>query len=94
MANNAQPHIEATYSAPNTSSKAFSAQLPALAQQPSTEDKTSYLSALGASTKQMQSEINDFLTAKMEEDKKNENSKGEGEKERKEEEMYGEEGEE
>jgi len=35
-----------------------------------TTDKTNYLSQLRASTKNLQDDINDFLTQKMEEDKK------------------------
>lgn len=61
-----------------------------------TKQKTAYLSELRKSTKDLQEEINVYLTQKMEEDKAaasaaDTKSKVDGTKEEKEEEMYGEE---
>lgn len=87
--------LTATYNSP-TSTKAFTHTLPtsATSSAASTEEKTRYLSALRESVVQLQGEINEFLTEKMEEDKWVASEKGGGAAtvDEKEEENYGEEG--
>jgi Gon7 family len=53
--------------------------------------KTAYLAELRSSVKQMQGEVNSFLTEKMEEDKKTAATNGQKGKDEVEEEKYGEE---
>jgi len=60
--------LTGSYTSP-TGTKEFEYSLPSLPQQFSTEQKTSYLSALRSSVVKLQEEVNTFATAKMEEDK-------------------------
>lgn len=80
--------LTAAYSSPS-STHAFSHSLP-LASANNVSDKTAYLSALRSKSTELQSEINAFLTKKMEEDAKGVEGKRSKNEER-EEEMYGEE---
>ncbi len=68
-----QPILSATYTSPS-STKTFthpiSAALPSPETPTAVQDKVAYLAELRGSTKQLQEEINVFLTQKMEEDKK------------------------
>ena len=83
--------LKADYSG-STATKTFAHDLPsASVSVQSTKQKTQYLSALRKSVVQLQSEINEFLTAKMEEDKALGAGKEGKVDDRKEEEMYGEE---
>ena len=87
--------LTATYQSPD-SSQTFSSDLPSLPSDPSAQDvisKTVYLSALRSNIVQMQSDVNAFLTKKMEDDKASEAGKASGKrtKEEQEEDMYGEE---
>ena len=84
--------LRAEYTAPNTS-KNFEQTLPS-SNLTTTEGKTEYLAALRGSVGKLQDEINTFLTAKMEEDKSLAALAGAKMDDRKEEENYGEEGEE
>lgn len=84
--------LKVDYNAPTTS-KTFEHSLPTT-DITSTEGKTAYLSALRGSIGKMQEEINTFLTAKMEEDKALAAMAGAKVDDKKEEEHYGEEGEE
>lgn len=59
--------LRAVYNSPNDS-KAFEKPLPS-AKPTDTKSKVAFLSDLRASTKQLQDDVNTFLTAKMEEDK-------------------------
>jgi hypothetical protein len=87
----ASAHLSASYASP-TATHNFSHTLPSPSATNVTE-KTAYLSTLRSKSADMQSEINAFLTQKMEEDVKaaegsaNKRSK----REEREEEMYGEE---
>lgn len=91
-----QLSLTATYNSPE-SSETFSSNLPSLSDnknEPEVQQKTEYLSALRTSLTQMQSDVNAFLTAKMESEKSAADSKassGKKTREEKEEEMYGEE---
>ena len=91
-----QNNLTATYVSPN-STQTFSLRLPSISHGANGQDvkeKSAYLSALHTNISQMQSDVNAFLTQKMEEEKTAEASKVEGKKtarEQKEEEMYGEE---
>lgn len=84
------PSLTATYTSPtqSTSPRAFSANLPALARQPATQDRVAYLDKLQSSLKTVQAEVNAFLTQKMDDDKAAGDSKGDDAKD---EETYGEE---
>ena len=88
----AETHLSAKYKSPTTS-QSFSAKLPSLPKDHDVESKTEYLSELRSRIVQMQSDVNAFLTKKMEEEKSLEASKGQGNKSKEEqaEEMYGEE---
>ena len=86
------PSLKAEYTAPNTS-RNFEQTLPSC-NITTTEGKTEYLAALRGSAGKLQDEINTFLTAKMEEDKALAALAGAKVDDRKEEENYGEEGEE
>ena len=84
------PTLQANYASP-TESHQFELPLPRLSQEPSTQDKTAYLSNLRSTVVNLQEEVNVFLTKKMEEDKTLAlNGSGKVD-ERKEEENYGEE---
>jgi hypothetical protein len=87
-----QQQISADYKSP-TSSQSFSSKLPLLPKDHDVKSKTEYLSALRSRIVQMQSDVNAFLTKKMEEEKSLEASRGQGNKskEEKAEETYGEE---
>lgn len=86
------PSLKAEYTAPNTSKK-FEQTLPS-SEITTTERKTEYLAALRESVGKLQGEINTFLTSKMEEDKALVALAGAKVDDKKEEENYGEEGEE
>ena len=89
-------NLTATYNS-TESAKKFSFKLPSLPRDGQAQDvknKTGYLSALRANIGHMQSDVNAFLTQKMEEDKATEAGTaklGNKTKEEKEEQMYGEE---
>lgn len=72
MPDPAKATLHATYTSP-TESKIFSnflsAPPPSSHSPTAVKDKVNYLSSLRASTKQLQEDINTFLTQKMEEDK-------------------------
>ena len=61
-------HLTAHYTSPGCSAKDFIHFLPELSSNPSTADRTAYLSKLRAEAVELQSSINTFLTQKMEED--------------------------
>ena len=87
--------LTASYASPS-SAQVFSSSLPSLPKELNEQDvqkKTEYLAALRSQATQMQSDINTFLTQRMEEDKAAESgSSGKSNvQEDKEEEMYGEE---
>ena len=87
--------LTATYKS-SGSTQTFSVDLPSLPSDSEAQNirtKTAYLSALRSSIGQMQSDVNAFLTKKMEEEKASEAGKARSSqmKEAKEEEMYGEE---
>jgi len=67
LSNHSHSTLKAEYSSPE-STRSFSQILPSASVQ-STQEKTQYLSALRKSVVQLQGEVNEFLTAKMEEDK-------------------------
>ncbi|KAF2639140.1 hypothetical protein P280DRAFT_429509, partial [Massarina eburnea CBS 473.64] len=52
-----------------TTTEIFTHNLPSATPNPSTPDRIAYLSALHSSVKDLQADINAFLTQKMEEDK-------------------------
>jgi len=60
--------LQASFSSPSAT-QTFTHTLPS-ASVTSTEEKTHYLSMLRQSVVKLQGEVNDFLTGKMEEDKK------------------------
>ena|ERR1700760_1765131 len=60
--------LKGSYGSPSDS-KAFTHTLPVCSTAPSTEHRTSYLAALRSAVSQLQSEVNEFLTDKMEHDK-------------------------
>ncbi|KXL43354.1 hypothetical protein M433DRAFT_70348 [Acidomyces richmondensis BFW] len=84
--------LTASY-ASHSASETFSKSLPALSDLSNVSEKTVYLSALRLSISQMQSDVNEFLTKKMDEDQTasvhQDNKEIAGDE--KEEEMYGEE---
>lgn len=86
------PVLAASYSAPNCS-KTFEHPLPAT-DTSSAEGKSKYLSTLRGSVTKLQDQINTFLTGKMEEDKALAAAAGQKIDDKREEERYGEEGEE
>ena len=61
-------HLTAHYTSPGCSAKDFIHSLPELSSNPSTANRTAYLSKLRAEAVELQSSINAFLTQKMEED--------------------------
>lgn len=80
--------LRGSYNTP-TASHGFSKTLAPLPAAPSTKDTTAYLGSLRKAAAQMQTEVNAFLTSKMEQDKQSpSNSKVD---ESKEEQYYGEE---
>ena len=64
----APAQLTAHYTSPGCSAKHFIHSLPELSSNPSTADRTAYLSKLRAEAVELQSSINAFLTQKMEED--------------------------
>ncbi|KAL8801568.1 MAG: hypothetical protein Q9182_004354 [Xanthomendoza sp. 2 TL-2023] len=84
--------LTAHYTSPTTGSRTFTHPL-ATSTTSSLAEKTAYLSTLRASVTQLQSDINEFLTSKMDEDKALAAKTGLSEKvdENKEEDFYGEE---
>ena len=88
-------HLTAEYQSPS-SQQNFSCDLPSPPSDPKTLDvkaKTAYLTALRSNIGKMQSEVNTFLTKRMEAEKRIADGEANGSdaKEKKEEEMYGEE---
>jgi len=79
--------------ASHSASQTFSKGLPALSDPSNKADKTTYLSTLRSGISHMQSDVNVFLTKKMEADRAANLNQGNQETSRdeKEEEMYGEE---
>lgn len=71
------PSLAATYASPNSPSKTFSSGLPALSSPPPTSDRVAYLAELSSSLKNMQKDINEFLTQKMADDKAADDAKDE-----------------
>jgi|TARA_R110002003_G_scaffold191_7_gene14767 hypothetical protein len=64
------PSLTATYTSPApVAPSVFTSELPALSSAPSTQDRVAYLAALAAALKNLQGEVNTFLTHKMDEDK-------------------------
>lgn len=69
------PPLTATYTsssatnAPSDTPPTFTHPLPAIPASPSTHDRVAFLAALQSSIRSLQSDINSFLTQKMEEDK-------------------------
>lgn len=88
----AESQLSAEYKSPTTS-QSFSSKLPSLPKDHDVKSKTEYLSALRSAIVRTQSDVNAFLTKKMEEEKSLEASKGHDSKSKEEqaEEMYGEE---
>ncbi|OCL03885.1 hypothetical protein AOQ84DRAFT_301913 [Glonium stellatum] len=64
----APTQVTAHYNSPGRNPKDFVHSLPELSSNPSTADRTAYLSKLRAEVVELQSSINVFLTQKMEED--------------------------
>ena len=83
--------LTAAYSSAGSNGKFFTEELPRISQKSSTGQKTDYLATLRSSATQMQKNVNEFLTHKMEEDKANVGGQAEKTKEDEEEENYGEE---
>lgn len=74
MPNPPKTSLRATYRSPTTSktfTNPISAALPSSPESPTTavKEKVNYLSELRSSTKQLQEDLNVFLTQKMEEDR-------------------------
>ena len=83
--------LSATYQSP-TSTQSFSSKLPSLPKSHDVKAKTDYLSALRSGIVQMQTDVNAFLTQKMEEERSSDAIRDSSKvKEEKAEEMYGEE---
>ena len=82
--------VKAEYTSPGFT-HVFKQPLPQLPREPSTQEKTAYLSALRSSVVALQNDVNTFLTAKMEEDKALASARDLKVDEKKEEENYGEE---
>ncbi|MCJ1232671.1 hypothetical protein MMC14_000624 [Varicellaria rhodocarpa] len=59
--------LRASYASPKDTHQ-FELQLPRLSQQVSTQEKTDYLSSLRSAVVNLQDEVNQFLTAKMQGD--------------------------
>lgn len=63
--------LSATYiNHASSGSDAFSKPPPQISPQPTTDERTGYLAALRTSVTSLQSDINTYLTEKMEEDKR------------------------
>ncbi|KAI0581394.1 ekc keops complex subunit gon7 [Pyrenophora tritici-repentis] len=73
----AMPFLTATYTSPTSSSRTFTAELPALSSPPPTADRVAYLAELSSSLKNMQKDVNEFLTQKMADDKAADDAKDE-----------------
>ena len=87
---NTEPaELTASYVSP-ASTKTFTQILPSSSTR-GTEEKTAYLSILGRSMVQLQAEVNEYLTARMEDEKATASSNGREMHEQKEEQHYGEE---
>ncbi|KAF2263156.1 hypothetical protein CC78DRAFT_581718 [Lojkania enalia] len=86
------PSITATYTSPtNTPSPhPLSASLPAISPDPSTKNRVAYLVAMQSAVRTLQSEVNAFLTQRMDDDKA-QGGAGAKADDVKEEETYGEE---
>ena len=86
-----EPRTELTalYTGPSSTND-FTHSLPSSSPQ-STEEKTNYLSALRKSVVQLQAEVNELLTTKMDEDKAAQGAMAHHVDESREEENYGEE---
>ncbi|KAF1836834.1 hypothetical protein BDW02DRAFT_596005 [Decorospora gaudefroyi] len=63
------PSLTATYTSPTSSSQTFTSDLPALSAPPTTSERVAYLAELSSSLKNMQKDVNEFLTRKMADDK-------------------------
>jgi hypothetical protein len=83
-------NLKADYSAPKSAPETFKEALPAISKDPSTEERTAYLTALRTSITGMQDQVNVFLTKKMEEDNQKAGAAAAAQ-DAKEEENYGEE---
>jgi hypothetical protein len=81
----------AEYAAPSATPKTFKQALPTCSKQPTTEERTAYLTSLRTSITGMQHQINAFLTQKMEEDNQKAGTAAVTDDDAKEEENYGEE---
>jgi hypothetical protein len=81
--------LKAVYTAPGAAQETFKQPLPTCSKQPSTEERTAYLTSLKMSITDVQDQINIFLTHKMEED--NQKAGTAAAVDAKEEENYGEE---
>jgi len=69
MESSKEASLSVKYSGPSGDSQTFTANLRSCPANPSTEQRTSYLSELRTGISQVQGDINVFLTQKMEEDK-------------------------
>jgi hypothetical protein len=69
--------LTATYISPTSSSQTFTSKLPTLSSPPSTADRVAYLGELASSLKNMQKDVNEFLTQKMADDKAADDAKDE-----------------
>ncbi|KAF2689723.1 hypothetical protein K458DRAFT_291731 [Lentithecium fluviatile CBS 122367] len=63
------PSLTATYTSPTSEPQTFTQPLPAPSSSPSTADRTAYLAFLQSSIRNLQGEVNTFLTQRMEDDK-------------------------
>lgn len=84
------PTLKAEYLRPGVS-QSFSHPLPSISRTAPTKEKTTFLSALRTSVVKLQEEVNEYLTARMEEDRATAATHGAKLDENKEEENYGEE---
>jgi hypothetical protein len=71
------PALTATYASPTSSSHTFASELPTLSSPPSTADRVAYLAELASALKNMQKDVNEFLTQKMADDKAADDAKDE-----------------
>lgn len=81
--------LKAEYTAPGSAPESFKLPLSSCSRQPSTDERTAYLTSLRTSITDIQAQINVFLTQKMEED--NQKAGAAAAQDAKEEENYGEE---
>lgn len=63
------PSLTAQYSSNTAPNKTITIALPALPDPPATQERVAYLAELQTSLKTLQSDLNTFLTERMEEDK-------------------------